>query len=416
MRRTTERTAWAVLWAAFITFCLLLVGLPGAGYWFVQNAMEEQAIAIAAGDGVLVTRPGRSVPEANLESIPPGSVISTGTGDQTTLTFLSPDGRETLASVQLFGDTRVTVATAESPRFQWGVHPHHIQLNIDTGRIQIFSIQGISRPVEIGILSPLNVHSLITTTGTIASVDVSSPQKTITTVLAGQALIAANGGALQLQNGQLAEVGANLTPRLAPTTERDLIVNGDFQQPFTVGWATDIRPPADPNEKPGDVLRIVLEGRRAIQFIRSGSNFGQVGILQQVNRDVRGFKSLRLRLDVFLSVQDLSNCGQYGSECPIMVKIVYTNARGDANEWVQGFYYRSIPGQGLTQCVSCAGPRTEHIQVPQGQWRTYELQDNLLAVLSSITDQVVMIKSITIYASGHTFNSYVAQVQLLASE
>jgi hypothetical protein len=54
--------------------------------------------------------------------------------------------------------------------------------------------------------------------------------------------------------------------------------------------------------------------------------------------------------------------------------------------------------------------------VQPGQWYSFETTENLLDRFERAGYKAARIKSITLYASGHTFESYVTNVQLLASE
>ena len=154
-----------------------------------------------------------------------------------------------------------------------------------------------------------------------------------------------------------------------------------------------------------------------IHFYRQGIdlNWGKVGISQNINQDVRDFKTLRLQLDVLVTHQDLFNCGEQGSECPVMVKIVYLDTLGRQQTWLRGFYYNASPTIGLTKCPQCDAVRSGHQPVPQNEWQTIETE-NLVDLLRDAQAPTATIKSITIYASGHAFDSAVTEVQLLGSE
>lgn len=417
MRRNPERTAWIVLAGAFVTFCLLLGLVPFGTRWLLDTATSSNVITLTRSNTVYVQRPGRASLEANLTDIPVGSSISTESNAQANLIFLSPDKRETLASLTIYGDTQVTVGRAESPRFAaWSSAPHRIELILTKGRLRVFSVADGGRTVAIQITSTSEAVTQIETSGANASVEASFVRTTVT-VREGQALVAAQGQNLVLLKDQRAEVAAGATPVGPLPVERDLIQDGEFREPVGQLWQVDARPPADPAEEMGRVTPVTLDGRRAVNFQRLGQNWGQVGLVQDLNQDVRDFKSLRLQLDVYLSYQDLSNCGSQGTECPVMVKLKYVDAAGVEREWLQGFYYKydANPVFGYTFCAPCSPRYGDHLRVEQNQWRTYE-SDNLLEALRAANAGAVVVKSIAIYGSGHTFDSNVAQVQLLASE
>jgi len=208
----------------------------------------------------------------------------------------------------------------------------------------------------------------------------------------------------------------DLSPRVF-RIERNLITNGDFRQPLITGWVTETR--NTPNDIPGAITIVDLPGgRQAINFYRPGANWGEVAITQEVNKDVRDFKSLRLQMDVRIVFQDLFNCGQQGSECPVMVKIKYIDAEGSTLEWVKGYFYRFTDNPGIVAplvCVSCPPPTSHHERIAPNQWQTVD-SGNLLEIFQAAGAPAVTIKSITLNGSGHSFDSEVTEVQLLASE
>jgi hypothetical protein len=199
--------------------------------------------------------------------------------------------------------------------------------------------------------------------------------------------------------------------------EQNLIRNGDFTQPLTGTWELDARPPLDPNEQVGTADVTTDSGRRTIHINRTGSNWGHVGVTQVINRDVQGLTSLRLSLDIQIDIQDVRNCGQYGTECPLMVKIDYVDIGGGAHEWLQGFYwfYDPNPAAGAIRCVTCSPVQYEHMLWPLGEWKNYT-SDDLLQIFATGGTPPANIKSITIYGEGHSFDSQFADVQLRANE
>jgi hypothetical protein len=132
---------------------------------------------------------------------------------------------------------------------------------------------------------------------------------------------------------------------------------------------------------------------------------------------VRDFKTLRLQLDVRVAHQDLFNCGEFGSECPVMIEISFQDTFGRQKNWLKGFYYNfsDRPGTGMTKCPSCNDVRSDHQQVLQNEWAAIETE-NLVDLLREAGTPPAQIQSITLYASGHAFDSEITNVQLLGSE
>jgi len=416
-RRNPERVAWTVLLGSFFACVALLLGI-GFGSWrWLRLAAANQTISMTYNGTVLINR---SVPVGGPVDIPVGAVIATDEDAQATLKFTSPDGTEELASVQVFGRTEVSLTLADSPRYFTGVNPHRIQMALTSGRVRFsVSVTQSGRPVQVLVRSAPEAVTIIENPGSNVSLE-STVAQTIVTVREGQALVSGQGTGIVLTTDERAEVRPGVAPIGPLPAERNLIRNFDFSAPLNpdADWAASVASPADPNEELGNVNLTTKEGRPAIWFLRSGQNWGQVSVTQEINQDVRGFKSLRLRLDMFVSLQDLWNCGVQGTECPVMVRIKYLDTGGGERGWLQGFYIKLNGNRafGLTDCPSCSELGAQHLFVPPSQWFSFETEENLLEVFEAAGYPAATIKSIAIYASGHTFESYVTNVQLLASE
>jgi hypothetical protein len=414
MRRNPERLAWMVMWGAFLTCCLLTIATPVGVNWWLDNATVEQTIRLTRTGTVFILRPGRTSQEADLDLAPAGSIITTQTNAQATLVFVSAEG-EALASVDMYGDTKLRVDHAETPRFGRSPLSNRVWLTLESGRIRITTVPETSHALDFQVSSQPDTVTVIDSRANSTSVEATFVQ-TIVTVREGQSTVRANGEAKTLKKDERVEVLLGAPPSGPLPAERNLIRNGELQDPILPdAWQQDIRPPQNPAEEPGTISFLTTEGRRVVRFTRSGNGWGQVGLSQGVNRDVRGFKSLQLRLDVYITFQDLSRCGQQGTECPVMVRVRYVDDAGAEREWLQGFYYRADPGFGEARCVQCLEPVTEHTQVEPGRWRTYA-SDNLIELFHAHGAPMAFLRTVEVYASGHRFTSQVAQIQLLASE
>ncbi len=413
-----ERTAWTVLLGAFCTFVLVISTLVFGGRWWLQNASVDQGIRMTVSDSdtVLVTRPGRSVPEVNITDIPIGSEIRTETTAQASLTFVSADGTQVLGTVRVFGDSVLEIVQASSPRYSTGIAPHRIGLHLSSGRVRATVGVEVTRPVDMEIDTDPGAVTLLDEPGTNASVQVDA---TTTTVIVrdGQAKVTALGQSVVLVKDKRAQVTPNAAPTGPFPAEQNLVKNGDFTQTLDGTWQKETRQPADPSEDIGSVVPLTDNGRRIIHLSRAGNNWGHVGLTQEINRDVQGLTSLRLNLDIQIDQQDVRNCGLQGTECPLMVKISYVDVGGGAHEWLQGFYwyYDPNPAAGRTYCLPCFPVQYKHILWPFGEWKSYT-SDDLLQIFAAGGTQPAVIKSITIYGEGHTFDSQFADVQLLANE
>ncbi len=414
-QRNPERIAWTVLLSAFFTFVALVAGAAISGRYWLRQGARAQVISMVPSGIVQVTQPGRTTPEVNLQSIPVGSVIATETNAQASLTFARADSAQVLASMQVFGDTKLRVEQADSPRFTTGVNPHRIHLHIASGHVTVYVGVDLDRAVEIQVESESGATATLAAPGSIASIE-SSFTDTMVTVREGTAQVASMGTAVPLAKDERAEVVAGSPPLGPLPAERNLVSNGDFGKELDGNWRLDIRPPVDPAEAPGTAEVSTIGGRRTVVFQRSDAvNWGQAGIVQDIDRDVRGYDSLRLHMDVMITEQTLKNCGVRGTECPVMVRLTYVDVFGNTQEWLRGFffYYDPNPAAGATYCVTCWPVQWPHDQWPKGKWQVFD-SDNLLEIFRTNNTPAAMIRSIAIYGSGWSFSGYVTNVQLLA--
>jgi len=155
---------------------------------------------------------------------------------------------------------------------------------------------------------------------------------TTVTVRDGAATVTARAKAWCCQ-GQTVGGGARLDTGDPLPAEQNLVRNGDFSQRDR-HLAARYAPAVDPNEQVGTADVATDGGRHIVHISRDGGNWGHVGRTQMINRDVQGLTSLRLSLDI----QGMGRRAQLrlqGTECPLMVKIVYVDVGGGTHEWLQ---------------------------------------------------------------------------------
>ena len=220
---------------------------------------------------------------------------------------------------------------------------------------------------------------------------------------------------LQLSTDQRAVTSADGSPIGPLDTERNLIVNGDFGR-GQEKWVL-LAPNVELNGQPETEVNFLTEtDEPSISFRRVGIGHADAGMRQVVNQDVTDFESLQLLVSMEVSEQSLGVCGEQGSECPLIIRIEYVDINGVDQTWQQGFYsVGEISEVTPDVCVACAPPLNEHQQVSFNQLVFYE-SENLLEKLGQVGILPSQIKSITIIASGHTFDTEVVDVALNAKE
>jgi hypothetical protein len=169
-------------------------------------------------------------------------------------------------------------------------------------------------------------------------------------------------------------------------------------------------------EPPSGVVTTTVEtlelgNRRVLGFGSEGEDslHSEIGVVQEVDRSVQDFDSLRINLEVKLERQSLPGGGTLGSEFPIMVHLAYKDASGNDRDWYLGFYYVSPPADWLLY----DSPDNSSERVARFLWYPYE-SVNLLDSLG--TNKPVYIKYVRIYASGWIYQAQIADVALLAQD
>jgi hypothetical protein len=397
MRENPERLAWTILLLSFATFCFLAVSIPLGIRWYVINATDAHATAVTSLRGTVIVeedQPKRAAPvtEGNTVEVDEGASVDTGETSQATLTFFED------STVTLYNNTRVVLDRVRSPRFSLSPKPPTIILQILKGRIRL--APSVHSPLHFEVRSPQATTWV--EQGSYA-LEVSEDMTQIT-ARAGQARVEAAGGMVTLKEGERATVENGRLPSAPLSAEQNLVVNGNFTEPLSGTWQIYTFTPDQAVIPEGK--RIIFDDHHVMQFKSSGRDniHSEVGIRQDINKDVRDFHSLRAHLNVWLVSQSLPGGGTLGTEYPVMIHISYKDPYGNDRDWYHGFYYEpTLPNWLL--------PNGEHIA--RSVWYPYE-SENLLISLGDV--KPIYINYIRIYASGWLYESMVTEVALLAQE
>jgi hypothetical protein len=244
---------------------------------------------------------------------------------------------------------------------------------------------------------------------------ITSNSETQISVLQGQALANSGDQSITLLTDERAVLSASEEVQGPLDTERNLLANGDFSR----NWEEWVRlgPNIEISDQPPIQMTISDEsGEPALKFERVGIGHADAGIRQIVNQDVTDFESLRLVINMRVMNQSLGVCGQQGSECPLIVRIEYTDINGVTQTWQQGLYAVGNVGPDTPDvCVACPPPLNEHEQVTYQQYVFYE-SENLLEKLDQLVILPRQIESVTVIASGHSFEAELVDVALMVNE
>jgi hypothetical protein len=395
MKKNPERLAWTVLLGAFGVFCVLAISIPLGVRWYITTATRPQATQLEViGGTVLVDAPGQSSPSGITNA---GQIVETGRAktDDTSwasLTFFDE------SNAVIYSKTEMEVLKARTRQFQFGTQPDIIDLVLKDGRVRLDVAPAASgRSRQFAVETP---HSTVQLQEGSYSVEVTGDTTDIA-VRDGRAVVSGAGGEREISRGERTSVAMGQPPSKPMPASRDLVVNGTFKSGLGE-WSVYNEQGVDAGVVNGQADVVLSNDRSAVRISRMGEdgNHCETGVVQEINRDVRDFTSLRFHADVQVLYQSLSGGGYLSSEFPVIVRIDYKDTYGIERFWTRGFYYQNDSGFSVQNGE----------QIPRYRWYPYE-SGNLMKDLGDIRPS--WITSIRIYASGWNYQSLVSEVGLI---
>jgi len=416
MRRNPERTAWTVLITSFGACVALAIIAPLAARSFVTDSTEPAVLILKVQQGTALLRRPTSADFVGITDVtvdvPEGSAIKADESTQAILTMRDRVTLSDLAIAQLYANTELTVLAASSPRFEASPNPHQLGLAMESGRVRVNVLDDQDRPVAAYLRAPQGEVTF--DPGTFA-VEVSNEELQVT-ARDGSAIVSAQGDEVAIGPLERARVELGEAPQGGLSNERNLVVDGNFTGDAANAWSA-WHGLQDETEAPGRITYTTVAGRQATQFEREGRSHAETRLEQKLNRDVTEAASLTLHFAVRVDGQDIPVCGTLGSECPMMVRIDYRDTSGTRREWVQGFYSAAAPDpQNVNPrfCVTCS-TRNAHRPVVPATWFAYD-SGNLMEELTVGGVRPAWIDGISFYASGHSYQSAITDVELLMQD
>lgn len=419
MRQNPERLAWTLLLSAFAIFCLIAAGLPLSVRSYLLNARQPLHAQVNSQRGTVRVERGGSnrIDATSLDDSAPIQLfkddrIRVGALNEGLLTLQTggEENRVTLSTILVYDNSDIVLVDAYAPRFGISRGPYQAILQIKEGRVRI-EVQpaGDERPIQIQVRTD---HTDIDLSEGSYALEVAN-QHTTATVRSGQASIRVGDQELLLSDEQRAVVSPEGALEGPLPAEQNLILNGDFGQGIDTSWIALV--PSDPTAR---ISEVDDGGQSAARFQHDQAQPLEISLFQSLNRNVRDLESLVLHLKVRIDYHSLSVCGDKGSECPVMVRIDYIDTAGGNRQWVHGFYALEDPGLDFQlpyYCVTCPEPGSgNHHRVRDKTWFLYD-SPNLMETLPS-EFRPAIIQSVRVYASGHSYDSMVTDVELLAQE
>jgi len=398
-----EQVAWLVLFSAFGIFCFLATLIPVTLYWYITNASTPISTEITSVRGtVLLGDSGAelssSLTDGNTTTIEESYTVSTDDTSQAILTFADD------SSLTMYSNTSVVLREMQEPRFAISPNPTRVTIDVQKGRIRVTSARS-REDLQFDINTP---YAAVELDQGSFSIDVTDDEVQVTSRL-GEAIVSGADRTVTLEKEQRAVIKSDVLQAPLPAAQDLLAGSGFFNPAFKNSWEVyDIKP----IEGMTTTVKIVNFDRRNVLVLASEGQDNvhtETGVMQQVNKDVRDFQSLRVFAEVRLVNQSLPGGGHLGSEFPIMLHIAYKDAEGNDRDWFHGFYYDPPPDN----FVLYNQPDNSSERIARYIWYPYE-SVNLLTTLGPA--KPVFIKSIRIYASGWLYESMVANISLLAQE
>lgn len=356
-----------------------------------------------------------------------GSIITTDAQSQATITFQldGEQGAQDLATLTLNNNSIITFNSARQPRFEWSDGFYGANMSDFEGNADILVTQSPdARTFSLRIYTLGNSSFLIDTPGrySISANDTSIQLTTYEGEAVLLAPVAENNRLVSRGEQAILRTGANLP--LVTNAPKNLLENGLFtlevsstggDEVLPKHWACFRRFDAPPS---GNWFADAWEGRPALRLVRSdnATTNGETGCLQVLapapGLDVSDYSLLELKATFLLNFQSLQNCGQVGSECPMMLLIDYTDINGNDRSWTQGVFYNFDPQSPWPLICQTCGSINDHLQISDRVWYTYE-SGNLINRIPA-EQRPAYIKQVEFYASGHEYDVFVGEMALYA--
>jgi hypothetical protein len=413
-----ERLAWTVLLASLFLCITLTVAVPAGINLGLQVATRPLDLFAQSVQGTVVVQQNGAGAMPLLSGGPAIKMNSRGTvitnsPDTALLLVHVPRSDTLLARLQIYGNSNLQLERATTPRFEMSSQEQMLHLYLARGRVQL-TLPDLSGRSFVARVTTAHGKVTLREPGRY-TIEVNQGQTQVA-VQRGEAQIAAVDQVFVLKSEERAIVEAGQPARGPLDSERNLIRNGDFADGL-VNWvilAGDVERPDQPAVKT-EVTRI--EGENALRFERIGIGHADKAVRQIIDQDITDFTSLRLYLSLRLMEHSLGVCGTDGSECPFSARIVYEDLNGAERTWQQGFYaVGEFSGETPDVCETCTAPYNTHQFAPPEQLFPYESPNLIEALARDGLLPPRRIKSVLLVASGHSFDSYLIDIALMARE
>ncbi|MGB5059381.1 MAG: hypothetical protein WBO48_11835 [Candidatus Promineifilaceae bacterium] len=413
-----QRLAWIVLLASFTLCMIVTVAVPLGVNAMLQNTKKSLNTIMQANQGTVRVDDASGVSRVVIAGenglvVEKGARILTDETSTASLLVYPPDNSTSpLARLQIYSRSLVNLEEATAPRFAMSDESQMLRFHLDNGRLQLNVLQDGSRQFTVIINTP-HGQVFVSEPGQYALVV--DNMETQVLVQEGQADVLAVTSGKRLGAGQRVVISAGGEPEGPFETSRNLVRNGDFYDSWA-DWSLYVWNVELSDQPEGTSEIVELGGEPAVEFKREGAGHADVRLRQIIGQDVTDYETLRLLLTFQITSHSLGVCGIQGSECPLFVRLNYTDDRGVKRTWQHGFYsIGDISPTTPDACVSCAVVQDTHQRVPLGQISFYEA-DLIEELARQGAPLPTFIDDISLVASGHSFQVGILDVALIVEE
>lgn len=414
------RQAWAIIIASFIAFWALCIGVSVGLYafFFISTVPMPVMVEVGRGTALLIT-PDLAERGVRTSEVIGGRTVtlSMDSQSQAVMLFFNGDGNErhAVATVTLLASSEVRFQQATMPRFEWTNAIYRAVLRDFRGQMEVVITDDGKRPFIMQIFTETGRLIELNTAGRY-SIESNATRVRVTTLL-GEAVLFSNDRA---QNRLITtgSEGVLYAERTAPSvypSRRNIIRNGQFvfvNDPASLmlpeRWGcTNVQ-----DDLPrGEYRMDRMAGRMTLRLMRGApaSTHGETRCIQPIPNgmgELGPFNFVELETSFMVNHQSLSDCGERGSECPLMLRVNYIDVNGVERSWFQGFYSVSNPSLSYPpRCESCT---QDHLQINPRVLYTYRT-GNLFASIPA-SARPARITSVEFYASGHQYDVFVHEI------
>ncbi len=147
------------------------------------------------------------------------------------------------------------------------------------------------------------------------------------------------------------------------------------------------------------------ECRIAANFVRTGFNDlpSIIAITQDIRADVVSYDKLQLTASIRIRKQSLSKTGVAGTECPVLIRVFYTNSQSSDAKAEYCFWAYEYANQKSTKSNY---PWIKTIHIYPNEWSGFSID------LKHEIPDLLTIQQIEVHANGHDYDTNVADISL----